>query len=175
MSRLPVMDIIYTGPQGQRVALTRGALLTLQRHQQVAPTSLEAGGMLLGRLRGAADVLVETATEPDGQDVRSKTTFTRSRGPAQAIVNRVWEASSGLVNYLGEWHTHPEDRPEPSSIDLQNWRDIAQEATYEQSFLLFCIVGRTASPVKSVQFWWWDSKADSNPVGLNTVSLGNVH
>uniref|UniRef100_UPI003CED28D9 Mov34/MPN/PAD-1 family protein n=1 Tax=Enterobacter cloacae complex sp. 280C5 TaxID=3395861 RepID=UPI003CED28D9 len=30
--------------------------------------------------------------------------------------------SDGFLVYLGEWHTHPEDFPQPSSTDLRSWR-----------------------------------------------------
>ena len=48
------------------------------------------------------------------------------------------------MNYLGEWHTHPEDVPSPSSHDRRDWLRTLDTAQFEQSFLFFIIVGRTS-------------------------------
>jgi integrative and conjugative element protein (TIGR02256 family) len=54
-------------------------------------------------------------------------------------VNEAFAQSSGRLQYLGEWHTHPEDQPSPSTTDLGSWRRhlIAQEQ------MILLIVGRT--------------------------------
>jgi len=47
----------------------------------------------------------------------------------------------------GEWHSHPEDEPQPSTLDLGNWQQIGSKAVLEQDFMLFLITGRTAARV----------------------------
>lgn len=32
-----------------------------------------------------------------------------------------WRNSKQITTYVGEWHTHPEDHPSPSSIDIERW------------------------------------------------------
>ena len=34
---------------------------------------------------------------------------------------------NGVYAYWGEWHTHPEDIPHYSIIDLKNWKRIGKE------------------------------------------------
>ena len=42
------------------------------------------------------------------------------------------------MDYLGEWHTHPEDLPKPSDKDLREWRILLRE---QRRPLVFLIVG----------------------------------
>lgn len=116
---------------------------TLKRYQQNNDRKPEAGGIILGRFFvDSDDILLEVATEPDKTDRRKRHFFSRAREPAQRKVDDAWLTSTGVVNYLGEWHTHPEDDPTPSTHDARDWRRISREAEYEQEYLLFIIVGR---------------------------------
>lgn len=125
------------------VSLSPQVVQILKRYRQVSGDASEAGGVLLGRLiRDARDVVVDGASEPDGKDQRFRFAFRRGRRPAQAIVDRAWRGSGGTCNYLGEWHTHPQDVAYPSELDRCEWTRVAREARYEQGELLFIIVGR---------------------------------
>jgi integrative and conjugative element protein (TIGR02256 family) len=43
-------------------------------------------------------------------------------------------------DYVGEWHTHPEDVPAPSTIDLQEWSIVMKRNPGKP--MIFLIVGR---------------------------------
>jgi integrative and conjugative element protein (TIGR02256 family) len=103
---------------------------------------------MLGRLiLDSSDVIVDEATQPHPDDKRSRFFFWRSNRPAQQRVVDAWNGSSGTHIYLGEWHTHPEDVPTPSCVDIQNWKRILKKSRFEQGFLLFVIVGRRETRV----------------------------
>lgn len=127
---------------GGRIELSADAKAVLLHHRQLEH-ACEAGGVLLGRLiLGGADMVIDEVTVPDRRDRRRRFSFYRARGPAQGNVDRAWNRSGGTRIYLGEWHTHPEDDPTPSSRDLRDWRRLTRKNRYEQEFLLFLIVGR---------------------------------
>lgn len=42
------------------------------------------------------------------------------------IIAKKWKQSDGIVNYVGEWHTHNEDYPSPSDIDKTLLSDIQE-------------------------------------------------
>jgi integrative and conjugative element protein (TIGR02256 family) len=114
-----------------------------ESHRQLDAVATESGGILLGRqILGTDDVIIDEAADPAPGDVRSRFRFVRRAKSAQAVVDAAWQASRGSRNYLGEWHSHPEDVPSPSPADIKNWRKIAQRARFEQTFLLFVIVGK---------------------------------
>lgn len=106
-------------------------------HRQIGWSSNEAAGVLIGERRESHLVICEIS-EPGEGDIRSRY-FVDRRGPHhQAAVDEAFARSLGSFQYLGEWHTHPEDRPTPSHKDLGTWRRrlIAQEP------MILLIVGR---------------------------------
>ncbi|MCI0627734.1 MAG: Mov34/MPN/PAD-1 family protein [Acidobacteria bacterium] len=122
--------------------------------------------MLLGRLISEADdVVIDSVTVPGPTDRCSRFAFFRDRKRSQRDVTRAWSESAATRVYLGEWHSHPEDRPEPSGQDLKNWRRISERSKYEQNFLLFLIVGR-----KALRLWEFE-KGRNQPVELQREML----
>lgn len=97
---------------------------TFMLHRQRYPRQPESGGVLLGRRRGKHFEVVH-ATKPFQSDKQSPTSFVREPDGHQLIATSVWTASSGEVGYVGEWHTHPETKPTPSSTDHREWRLLA--------------------------------------------------
>ena len=45
------------------------------------------------------------------------------------------------MDYLGEWHTHPERAPIPSAIDRNEWKVIAAARTTPMLFLILGTMG----------------------------------
>lgn len=100
----------------------------------------EAGGILLGTVHDHG-MLITHATVPSRLDQRLPTFFSRSARGHRGIAQRLWRASGGTMRYLGDWHTHPEDAPSPSGIDLREWRKLALARNDERP-ALSVIVGR---------------------------------
>lgn len=104
---------------------------------QDAPAKPESGGILLGYRRGK-HLHVTMASVPQPADGRWRFMFERSKRAHQEIALREWRASSQTVDYLGEWHTHPEPYPSPSSFDRAEWSKICSRVS---SPMIFMIVG----------------------------------
>lgn len=134
----------FARPNGGIVEFNKTAAELINRYRQLNKNDAEAGGMLLGRLISESrDLVVDEVTEPTKLDLKGRFYFIRRRRAAQRRVNKAWAESNGTLNYLGEWHSHPEDDPTPSQVDIENWHRIGSEARFEQDFLLFAIVGRS--------------------------------
>lgn len=139
----PSKEIVFTLAKGRVLRLTPQALVQLAGYKQTKLLDEEAGGILLGRIMDPSDdIIVDSVTVPDKDDKRRFFSFWRARDPHQKRVNEAWKDSDGTSNYLGEWHSHPEDHPSPSGHDVTNWKRIVREAKYEQDALIFVIVGR---------------------------------
>ena len=135
--------MIFMRTYGGTVAVRAEPSKVFSCYRQLKRTAPEAGGVLLGRfIRASRDIVVDVATEPGLGDKAHRLSFRRTQKRTQLLINQAWQDSSGTRNYLGEWHTHPEDDPSPSTVDLLNWRRIAGSAIYEQDSLLFVVVGR---------------------------------
>jgi integrative and conjugative element protein (TIGR02256 family) len=105
-----------------------------RQNNEVIP---EAGGILLG-YRREAHLHITMATHPQPSDKRRRYWFSRSPSYHQQVAIRQWQASGMTMDYLGEWHTHPETIPSPSSLDLLEWGKICRK---RPSAMVFAIVG----------------------------------
>lgn len=125
-----------------RILLDLGlrSLEVFSAHVQSTISTPEAGGLLLGTVHGQS-MLISEATTPTRLDRQWRTLFERMPFGHRAIAKLRWRASNGTVRYLGEWHTHPEDYPNPSGTDVMEWRALAVKRTDGRP-VLAVIVGR---------------------------------
>ena len=78
----------------------------------------ESGGILMGYIANDGyRMKIHSITTPSKFDKATRTSFLRDKDRAQEIADSVFEKTQGMVVYVGEWHTHPEDNPRPSGQD----------------------------------------------------------
>jgi integrative and conjugative element protein (TIGR02256 family) len=137
--------LIFANPfkRGAFVLVEPSVLDSVLAQRQQGPMDPEAGGILLGMRRGE-HIHVTQLTSPGPEDRRSRTTFHRARRSHQEHALKLWHESGGLMDYLGEWHTHPEIGPNPSAIDLREWCMLLRN--YEAALVF--LIGGTGQ-----QFW----------------------
>lgn len=123
---------------GGQVLIEATVVMTINRYRQNAPRKTEAGGILLGQRRGKHVHVIE-ATKPAHTDRRTRMRFDRLPATHQEVAMARWHESGGTIDYVGEWHTHPEDRPSPSHIDREAWLAICQAR--EPNAMIFIIAG----------------------------------
>jgi len=126
---------------GGLILIESEVMTTLGRYRQRSSNACEAGGILLGHRRGVHLHITE-ATEPTEHDIRTRTSFVRSQKVHQEVALEKWRVSEGTVDYLGEWHTHPELDPQPSSIDRREWKAICK--LRGSLAMVFIIAGTTS-------------------------------
>ncbi len=124
------------------------AIETFSQHIQFQDNDNEAGGILLGSVHGP-HMLVDQATVPTEYDKRFRCLFERMPVGHETIAINRWTTSKGTIRYLGEWHTHPEDNPSPSSIDRAEWYQLAVKRRDKRP-LLAVIVGRKSLYIEYV-------------------------
>lgn len=113
---------------GTIVDLEDSVLSIIRSYEQRKPWSKEAGGVLLGKqVKGEDHYVITAASIPTKHDRRSRFSFTRSIKSAQPLIEKNWEESNGIENYIGEWHTHPECKPTPSGIDKALIRQVVSD------------------------------------------------
>lgn len=96
----------------------------------------ELGGLLLG-FRDEKAIRVVRCTFPGPGDISTRTRFHR-RSPSHQISASIWWARcGGRGDWVGEWHSHPEDNPSPSGIDLTSWRRQVRHTQRPMVFLIF--------------------------------------
>lgn len=119
---------------------------TLQSMRQISGN--ENGGILLGSEISEKHYRINRVSEPCMLIERSaKCTCTRDANKANEIIQREFELSNHTRVYFGEWHTHPEDNPTPSTVDISSICDVFYKSTIVIDGVFLAIVGR-----KSI-FW----------------------
>lgn len=89
-------------------------------------TTNESGGVLIGQRKGR-HFHIKQLTFPMTGDIRSRVGITRSTENHNSIIQQSIKSSGGEYWYLGEWHTHPQRIPIPSSTDFNTWNKIYRE------------------------------------------------
>ncbi|MHC2276473.1 integrative and conjugative element protein (TIGR02256 family) [Bradyrhizobium diazoefficiens] len=124
------------------VRLSPQALATFDAHRQRRFYHREAGGQLFARVRGN-DWEIVAATGPRSRDRRGRFSFRPHRASEQEEIFRHHELG---LDYVGDWHTHPEDVPTPSSDDLSSIAELVRRSTHHLPGFLLVIVGRQHFP-----------------------------
>jgi integrative and conjugative element protein (TIGR02256 family) len=133
--------MIFQIDTNARLIVSKEAIERLTEMRQSDSTDNEAGGILLGRhLIDSEDVTIDEISTPLNSDKRTRFSFFRSSGHNQ-IANKTWQTSNGYVSYIGGWHSHPENIPNPSSTDLKDWRKCSKNDSFHGTKLFFLIVG----------------------------------
>jgi len=121
----------------QRILLRPPVVTYVQHYRQTCMFASEAGGQIFGTI--SSDVVsVEIATGPYSSDERSRYRYRSNAHAAQEAIEH--QAQNGLL-YLGEWHTHAEDHPTASSLDVDAMKRLIANSRLNSSALLMLIVG----------------------------------
>lgn len=131
------------------MVLAPDVLAVFWKHRQRFFWQPESGGILLGRRRGKhLEVLL--ATEPGLHDKRSTYLFLREAEDHAEVAQQVWLKGDRQIDYLGEWHTHPQAVPIPSRIDRAEWCKLIQQRP-DKTTLLMIVVGTKRLRVELVE------------------------
>ncbi|MBR7781870.1 CBASS system CD-NTase/cGAS isopeptidase Cap3 [Undibacterium luofuense] len=130
-------ELTFKDNNGHLLVIMPTVVTRLLVYRQLHWNSKEAAGVLIGERRGP-HLVVQDISEPGNGDIRSRYSVDRRGSHHQTVVDEAFIRSSGTLQYLGEWHTHPEDKPSPSAKDLSSWRRHLVDS--EQ--MLLVIVGR---------------------------------
>ncbi|WP_157790955.1 Mov34/MPN/PAD-1 family protein [Bradyrhizobium elkanii] len=118
------------------------ALATFDAHRQKRFYHREAGGQLFARVRGD-DWEIVAATGPRSRDRRGRFSFRPHRDSEQ---EEIYHHHALGFDYVGDWHTHPEDEPTPSPEDLWSIAEVVRRSTHHLAGFLLVIVGRRPFP-----------------------------
>lgn len=133
--------IVWEAASHQRKILIEGGPLhTMDGYRQDLNDKAEAGGILLGYRKGP-HLHIVAITVPQLTDRRRRFRFDRSAHHHHQTALEQWRASEKTMDYLGEWHTHPEINPSPSGIDITEWMKIANRLTNPMAFLILGLTG----------------------------------
>ena len=130
------------GSSGQVIVLADAVLHCFARSRQLRRSQTEAGGQLFARF-DASRIIVEEATGPRPSDRRTRTSFVPDRtAEQQEILDRHVKG----LHYVGDWHTHPDSCPIPSSVDLSSIAECVLKSEHTLNGFVLIIVGQNEPP-----------------------------
>ena len=122
-------------PAVGQILIEAEPLACIDAYQQDETSKPEAGGILLGYRRGL-HLHIAVATVPQLADQRRRYFFKRSDKVHQQVALARWRSSGQTMDYIGDWHTHPEQSPTPSGHDMAEWRKICDSRPHPMVFLI---------------------------------------
>jgi len=104
--------------------ISRKALLTIKKIlTHYYPN--EYGGVFIGYKSGN-NIIITDILIPDSYK-NGKTVFVRHPGSLNKRLSAIHEETNGKINYLGEWHSHPNGSTSPSLTDLNAMKEISDD------------------------------------------------
>lgn len=126
--------------RGGAIHLAAPCIEMLEKHRQRTRFHREIGGQLFARFNLGV-LIVECATCVKG--ARSRFSFHPNRIEEQREIDALFEKG---LHYVGDWHTHPEGRPTPSTPDRTKMLEIFQQSKHQLPYMLIAIVGLESFP-----------------------------
>ena len=124
------------------VKFSPDVLTVFETHRQTGWFNREAGGQLFAEIEG--DVWrVAAATGPRSADRRGRFHFWPDRKAEQREIDQHFAAG---LEYVGDWHTHPQKTPVPSYSDISSIEKVVRESSLNTIGLVLCIVGLEPFP-----------------------------
>ena len=130
------------GTSGHALIFAAEVLDRFERYKQRRLWAREAGGQLFARVDGGAINIVE-ATGPRPTDRRSRYNYVPDRRAEQREIDERFLLG---LHFVGDWHTHPQDIPRPSGVDLVSTADGVRKSRHSLNAFVMAIVGREAFP-----------------------------
>lgn len=125
----------------EKIHISENVKRVLKKYsRQTIKNYKEYGGILLGRVSDNGSVFIDIATIPNKLDISKSLSFLRNSKSSQVIIERLWKKSNGVINYLGEWHTHPFSSNIPSIYDKLMLNDSLSTNTINFDFIIMIIV-----------------------------------
>src|SRR5436305_12216435 len=134
------------GSSGQTLVLTDAVLAHFRKHRQVRLWNREAGGQLFAQF-DVPEIRIEVATGPRPTDKRGRTYYHPDR---RAERKEILSQHRRGFHYVGDWHTHPSRRPDPSWTDVRNIKDCFLLSRHRLAAFVMIIVG-TLAPTEGLR------------------------
>ena len=124
-------------PNGLTIDLFEPVITQLIKSRQVGKDTPERGGYLIGYENAKTlNYTISSATPPSSKDYARRSFIRLSfRNHLKSITLKKTDG------YIGTWHTHPQEIPYPSSIDIKDWKESLKFNRKSTSYLIFIIVG----------------------------------
>ena len=148
----------YTLPNNLGVVeFTVDVLEYFSRYQQKCVKAKEAGGQLFWKLAAQGHRQLVLVTGPRKCDKRTRTSYKSDWRAEQREIDKLYKKE---LHWLGDWHTHPELIPKPSTVDIQTIKEVYSKTQYRGPGILMVVVGTKDFP-EGLSVSWCDGRVQT--------------
>jgi integrative and conjugative element protein (TIGR02256 family) len=147
------------------VSISREALDAVAHEALRSRDGLETGGILLGHDYGQR-IEIRHAGDPGPNASRGTHTFDRDLAHATALAEAAW--ISDRSQWLGEWHTHPNQQPAPSARDLNSYLQHVNDPDLDFDRFISIIVTEVEGAIAAVTWLIDNDSATAIPLRRST-------
>ena len=126
----------------ERIILSDFVVKRFRKYQQNLPHLKEAGGQLFAKF-SYPDIYLNEATGPRWCDKRTRNSFVPNRLAEKIEIKRKFRKG---LHYIGDWHTHPETVPVPSTLDKTSIVQQYRYSTHKLGAFVLIVVGTGVFP-----------------------------
>lgn len=127
-------------PNGKTIDLSQKLIKKLMTFRQYGVETPEAGGYLVGYHMTNSNFVLEDITTPYTLDIRNRYRFILRDFRHKLHLIKLKRYGSF---YMGVWHSHPQKIPEPSYVDLNDWKETVMTDKTGCRYIFFIILGYT--------------------------------
>lgn len=139
-------------PNGKVVDILPEVFKEISKWTQKESSDCESGGFILGyKHESTGNISLEFITTPKSGDISSRSRFILRDLKHNLIIKKAQEQKS---YYMGLWHTHPQEIPNPSMIDMNDWKDTLLKDKSACEYIFFFIAG-----IEVMRVWVGDIKS----------------
>lgn len=135
------MIIKHHIPDKNPIVLISYGLLEQMYHLCMSEYPNEFGGILSGIRLNDVWTIVDFQEPKKYQN--SSNGFTREASSLNIYLESAFNESKGQIEYLGEWHSHPDGSTKYSDNDKRSMLEIAEDINIKNDFPLLLIVGNS--------------------------------
>ena len=129
-------------PNGKVVDILADVFSEMIKWIQTNAEFPESGGYIVGYKHSATDnITLENISHPYPMDVKSRVCF---KIMDKSHKRYLYQAEKGKSYYMGVWHTHPQNVPEPSIVDWNDWYGTLMCDRTACDYVFFLIAGTEA-------------------------------
>lgn len=136
------MELVYTDPWGGRIIFVKSVLDRLWRSRQLRFRQNERGGLLYATFEGD-ETRIQVASGPLRPTSSGRLHFKMS---LQTEHQDIQEHYARGLHYVGHWHTHPQQVPVPSTMDLDKMSKLYRRSLHDLRGMVMVVVGRGRFP-----------------------------
>jgi integrative and conjugative element protein (TIGR02256 family) len=135
-----VEKAFLTECEGMEIVFSNNILNKMLSFRQSSGNLPESGGIITGLIYNHAICAIDCSI-PTSYDKQNRFNFIRSKEGAQCFLDEKFLTSRGREIYLGEWHTHPENSPKPSTTDLSSFKKTIKNNLLNSHIFIMVIIG----------------------------------